>query len=136
MSRRKLSKADKMDLAETKRELISSEAEQRMKSGKTDPAQNFAQGSKDDRRTVLDVPMAAPTTNGDRPLPRSTRTKGLLPSTWLDHTLQIEYVVAGELRTTTGVLLDLYPAGTILNVSGYRTLLAWETLATASMVPD
>ena len=85
---------------------------------------------------MIDVPMAAPTTNGDRPLPRSTRTKGLLPSTWLDRTLQVEYVVGGEVRTTSGVLLDLYPAGPILNVSGYRTLIAWETLATASLGAD
>ena len=85
---------------------------------------------------MIDVPMTAPTTNGDRPLPRTTRPKGMLPSTWIDRSLHVEHVVGGAERTTSGILADLYPAGMILNVGGCRTLIAWETLATARLVAD
>ena len=82
------------------------------------------------------VYMAAPKTNGDSPLPRRGGPKGLLPSTWLKRHLRLEYVVCGELRQATGTLLDVYPAGPVLNAGGARTLIAWDTVAVVELVED
>ena len=83
------------------------------------------------------VYMAAPKTNGDKPLPRRGGNRGLLPSTWLERTLRVEYVGGmGELRETTATLLDLYPAGPILNIAGGKTLLCWERLVLAELQED
>ena len=55
------------------------------------------------------VYMAAPKTNGDSPLPRRGGSKGLLPSTWLNRTLRIEYLGGADaIRETTATLLDVY----------------------------
>jgi hypothetical protein len=80
--------------------------------------------------------MTAPTKNGEAPLPKRNGSKGLLPSTWLKRALRLEYVVCGELRETTGTLLDLYPAGPVLNAGGVRTLITWETVAVVELVDD
>jgi len=69
-------------------------------------------------------------------LPKRTGPKGLLPSTWLDRTLKLEYVVCGDLRATEATLLDVYPAGPVVNVSGARTLIAWDTIAVLELVND
>ena len=61
------------------------------------------------------VYMTAPDKNGTPALPKRDGTKGLLPSTWLKRALQLEYVVCGELRETTGTLLDVYPADPVVN---------------------
>ncbi len=62
--------------------------------------------------------------------------KGLLPSTWLSRALRLEYVVCGELRQATGTLLDVYPAGPVLNAGGARTLIAWDTVAVVELIDD
>ncbi len=80
--------------------------------------------------------MTRPDTNGTPSLPRRSGPRGLLPSTWLERALKIEYVVCGELRHATGTLLDLYPAGPVLNVAGARTLIAWDTVAVVELVND
>jgi hypothetical protein len=81
--------------------------------------------------------MVAPTTNGDKPLPRRGGHKGLMPSTWLDRTLRVEYAgAAGELRESTATLLDLYPAGPILNIGGAKVLLSWDRLVLVELVED
>ena len=83
------------------------------------------------------VYMAAPKTNGDSPLPRRGGAKGLMPSTWLNRTLRIEYAgTMGEARETTATLLDLYPAGPVLNIAGTKTLLAWERLVLCELIED
>ena len=83
------------------------------------------------------VYMTPPKTNGDAPLPRRGGNKGLMPSTWLDRTLKIEYTGAmGEMRKTTATLLDLYPAGPIVNIAGAKTLLCWERLVLCELVED
>jgi hypothetical protein len=79
--------------------------------------------------------MTAPTTNGDKPLPRRA-PKGLLPSTWLERELRIEHTVGGAVRETAGTLADLYPAGPILIVDGRRTLISWDCIATVGLIPD
>ncbi len=39
---------------------------------------------------------------------------------WLSRALRLEYVVCGQLRETTETLLDVYPAGVVLNAAGVR----------------
>ncbi len=80
--------------------------------------------------------MVAPATNGEPLLPRRTGPRGLLPSTWLERALKIEYVVCGELRHATGTLLDLYPTGPVINVGGARTLIAWDAVAVVELIND
>jgi hypothetical protein len=81
--------------------------------------------------------MTAPDKNGTPALPKRTGPKGLLPSTWLSRALRLEYVVCGQLRETTGTLLDVYPAGPVLHCGGgARTLIAWETVAVVELVED
>ncbi len=81
--------------------------------------------------------MTAPTKNGEAPLPRRSGPKGLLPSTWLQRTLRVQYVDGtGAGVETSGTLLDYYPAGPVLNVGGAKTLLAWERLVLCELVGD
>ena len=81
--------------------------------------------------------MTAPTVDGQPSLPKRTGPKGLLPSTWLERTLRLEYVDGfGVGQATSGTLLDLYPAGPILNIGGAKTLLSWDRLAVVELVED
>jgi hypothetical protein len=81
--------------------------------------------------------MTAPTVDGQPSLPRRGGPKGLLPSTWIERTLKLEYVDAfGSGVQTSGTLLDLYPAGPILNIGGAKTLLSWDRLAVVELVED
>jgi hypothetical protein len=50
--------------------------------------------------------------------------------------LRLEYVVCGELREASGTLLDVYPAGPVLNAGSDQTLIAWETVAVVELVED
>jgi hypothetical protein len=79
--------------------------------------------------------MTAPDRNGAPALPKRT-PRGLLPSTWLERIVTVEYVVAGDLRTTTGTLADLYPAGIVLNAGGLRTLVTWDAIAVVELAGD
>jgi len=63
--------------------------------------------------------MSKPDANGQVHVKR-TGPKGLLPSTWLSRALRLGYVVCGQLRETTGTLLNVYPAGVVLNAGGVR----------------
>jgi hypothetical protein len=81
--------------------------------------------------------MARPDVNGTPSLPRRGGPKGLLPSTWLDRTLRFEYVdCRGAGQETSGTLLDVYPAGPVLNVAGAKTLICWERLVLCELVED
>ncbi len=81
--------------------------------------------------------MSKPQTNGEAPLPRRAAPRGLMPSTWLERTLRVEYAGAkGETRETTATLLDLYPAGPVLNVAGAKTLICWERLVLCELVEN
>jgi hypothetical protein len=65
--------------------------------------------------------VTAPTTDGDKPLPCRAGMRGMLPSTWIDRALQLEYVgAAGETRETSAILLDWCPLGIIVNVAAPR----------------
>jgi hypothetical protein len=81
--------------------------------------------------------MTAPTVDGQPSLPKRTGPKGLLPSTWLERTLKLEYVDSfGAGQATSGTLLDLYPAGPVLNIGGAKTLLSWDRLVLCELVED
>ncbi len=81
--------------------------------------------------------MTAPTVDGQPSLPRRAAPKGLLPSTWLSRTLKVSYMDAfGVGVETTGTLLDLYPAGPILNLNGAKALISWDRLAVVELVED
>jgi hypothetical protein len=81
--------------------------------------------------------MTAPTTDGQPSLPKRGGPKGLLPSTWLERTLKLEYVdCRGMGVATSGTLLDLYPAGPVLNMGGAKTLIAWDRLVLCELVED
>jgi hypothetical protein len=81
--------------------------------------------------------MTAPTVDGQPTLPERTAPKGLLPSTWLTRTLKLEYVDGfGAGVEASGVLLDFYPAGPILNVEGVKKLICWERLVWCELVED
>ena len=81
--------------------------------------------------------MTAPTVDGQPSLPRRGGPKGLLPSTWLERTLKLEYVDAfGSGVQTSGTLLDLYPAGPVLGIGTTKTLISWDRLVLAELVND
>ncbi len=81
--------------------------------------------------------MTRPDVNGTPSLPKRTGPKGLLPSTWLARTLKLEYVDAfGVGQATSGILLDLYPAGPVLSMGGAKTLICWERLVICELVED
>ena len=85
---------------------------------------------------ILDA-MSRPQTNGEAPLPKRAAPKGLLPSTWLNRTLRVAYTDChGSGVETSGTLLDLYPAGPVLNLNGAKTLLSWDRLAVVELVED
>ncbi len=81
--------------------------------------------------------MTAPDKNGTPALPKRGGPKGLMPSTWTNRTLRLEYVGGdGLMRESSGTLLDCYPAGAIINIKGAKTLLSWDRLVLAELVED
>jgi hypothetical protein len=87
--------------------------------------------------TELLEAMTAPTVDGQPSLPRRSGPKGLLPSTWLERTLQVSYVDAnGTGVETRGTLLDLYPFGPVLSLSGEKTALAWDALRSVALINE
>jgi hypothetical protein len=85
---------------------------------------------------ILDA-MTRPDVNGTPSLPKRAAPKGLLPSTWLQRTLKVAYTDAsGAGVETSGTLLDMYPAGPVLNLNGAKTLLSWDRLAVVELVED
>lgn len=81
--------------------------------------------------------MVAPTTDGRPMLPKRSGPKGMLPSTWLNRTLRFEYVDASGLAVeASGLLLDTFPTGPVLNVNGAKTLVCWDALRLMELVED
>jgi hypothetical protein len=81
--------------------------------------------------------MTTPTTNGDKPLPKRSATRTMVPLSWLRHELKIEYVDAdGQGVRTRATLLDFCPVGLLLNIAGSKCLLAWDRLVLAELVAD
>ena len=83
------------------------------------------------------VYMRPPDKNGTPALAKRVGARSMVPTTWIDRTLRIEYEGAGGAsRETTATLLDWSPVGLLLNVAGGKTLLAWERLVLAELVED
>ena len=80
--------------------------------------------------------MSRPTQNGDKRLPRRDGHKGLLPSTWLNRSLRIECQDGYGVAETTGVLLDVFPFGPVLNIAGAKTILSWDRLCLVELTED
>ncbi len=81
--------------------------------------------------------MTTPASYGDAPLPKRNGYRGMLPSTWAGRELRVEYADAGgEPTHTSGTLLDWYPVGVILSLSGAKTLIPWERLVLLELVSD
>jgi hypothetical protein len=85
---------------------------------------------------ILDA-MTRPDSNGTPTLPKTTRPKSLLPSTWLERTLKVEYMDGfGSGVQTSGTLLDLYSAGPVLGIGTTKTLISWDRLVLCELVND
>jgi len=85
----------------------------------------------------LGVYMSAPTTNGDPPLPERAGVRSMVPTTWLDRCIRLEYVGPdGKGKETTATLLNWSPVGLLLSIAGGKTLLAWERLVLAELLED
>jgi hypothetical protein len=83
------------------------------------------------------VYMTAPDKNGTPSLPKRGGPRGLLPSTWLERTLRVQYVDGfGVGQETSGTLLDLFPAGPVLNIKGAKTCLSWDRLVLCELVDE
>jgi hypothetical protein len=83
------------------------------------------------------VYMTAPDKNGTPALPKRSGHKGLLPSTWLERTLRLQYVDSfGAGVETSGTLLDLYPFGMVVNIQGAKTALSWDAVRVVQLVED
>ncbi len=81
--------------------------------------------------------MTRPTAAGTPALPKRNGPRGLLPSTWLERTLKVSYTDCnGDGQETSGTLLDLYPAGLVLNIGGVKTLISWDRLVLCELVED
>jgi hypothetical protein len=79
----------------------------------------------------------APTMNGDKPLPKRVGVRGMLPSTWIDRTLRLEYVgAAGDARESTVTFLDWTPVGILVSTAGAKCLISWERLVLAELQED
>jgi hypothetical protein len=85
----------------------------------------------------IGVYMTAPTANGTPPLPKRAGTRAMVPTTWIDRSLRVEYAGAGgDTRETKAILLDWSPAGVLLNIAGTKALLLWERLVLRELVED
>ncbi len=81
--------------------------------------------------------MTRPDVNGAPALPKRSAPKGLLPSTWLERTLKVAYVDADGMGVeASGTLLDLYPFGPVLSLSGEKTALSWDCLRAVTLIND
>jgi hypothetical protein len=86
---------------------------------------------------TLERQMTAPDVNGTPSLPKRSAPKGMLPSTWLERTLKVEYVDGfGAGACASGVLLDYYPVGPVLHIDGVKTMVSWDRLVLAQLVED
>ncbi len=81
--------------------------------------------------------MTRPTAAGAPSLPKRNGPRGLLPSTWLERGLRVTYVDAfGAGVETSGILLDFYPAGPVLNIGGVKTWTSWDRLGVCELAED
>jgi hypothetical protein len=78
-----------------------------------------------------------PQTNGEAPLPKRSAPKGMLPSTWTNRSVRVEYIdSSGVGQETSGVLLDVFPVGPVLSMNGAKALISWDRLAVVELLED
>lgn len=81
--------------------------------------------------------MSRPDANGKVHAKR-VAPKGLLPSTWLERSVKIQYQDAyGAGAETSGVLADLYPFGmVVIGAGATKMCLSWEAIRVVELVAD
>ncbi len=78
-----------------------------------------------------------PQTNGEAPLAKRNGPRGMLPPTWVSRSVKVAYVDAyGGGQESTAALLDWCSMGPVLNLAGERTVLAWESLRSVTLIND
>jgi hypothetical protein len=61
----------------------------------------------------------------------------MLPGSWVSRTVKVSYVDAfGDAQEASSALLDWCAMGPILNRAGERTVLAWDSLRSVTLVND
>ena len=92
---------------------------------------------RDERREMVELARTTPSSNGEAPLPRRG-PKGLLPSTWLDRPIRIEYETANdEGAVLSGCLLELFPFGPVLrSTEGDRLAVSWDRITLVELLGD
>ena len=86
---------------------------------------------------ILERQMTVPDVNGTPSLPKRSAPKGMLPSTWTNRTVRVEYTDCyGGGQQTSGVLLDFYPVGPVLSMLRTKTLISWDRLVLCELVED
>ena len=74
---------------------------------------------------------------GSIPLPKRDGSRGLLPGSWIGRSVRVTYADCyGGGQETSGTLLDWCGTGPVMNLSGERTVLAWDALRTVTLVSD
>jgi hypothetical protein len=78
-----------------------------------------------------------PSVNGDAALPKRQGPKGFLPLSWTHRVVKVSYRDAFDNGVeTSGTLLDIFPAGPVLNLNGCMALIAWERITLIELQPD
>ena len=81
--------------------------------------------------------LVAPDRNGRPALSKRSGPKGMMPSTWLSRPVKLEYIDSAGLGVeASGILLDLFPAGPVINLHGARTLICWDRLVLCELQED
>jgi hypothetical protein len=85
----------------------------------------------------VNMVQTRPQTNGEPLQAKPAGVRTLMPTTWLQHELRIEYRNGdGKAARSSGNLLDWCPAGVILNCDGVRTIFAWDRIVTYELKED
>ena len=74
--------------------------------------------------------MVKPDSNGSPLLPKRSGPKTLVPSSWLDRTVLVEYINAsGKATKIDATLIELYPFGPCIAArNGEKQLISWDRL--------
>ncbi len=71
----------------------------------------------------LGYTTTAPSTNGDKLLPKRAGMRTMLPSAWIGKTIRLEYIgAATDAREISATFLDWTPVGLLLNIAGGEDL--------------
>lgn len=86
---------------------------------------------------IVDTAMTTPGAFGDKPLPRRSAPKMLMPGSWLQRSIRVEYRDGdGRAQTLSGKCLDYFPTGMVVGSSGARILLSWDRIVLVELGSD